>query len=275
RSGARHCGRRPLPAARRAGGRAHASRARYAGGGPAQRRELGRRYPAGRAQLRLRARALPEHHRARGRSRAGDRHTRRDRDRPSRHRELSRRRACRLAGAGMSGLRVQNLSARYGRIEVCRRIDLAVDAGELLLMLGPNGAGKSSLLGALSGSVSSNGEVMVGDRPLHNRSAAQRAKLGISLVPEGRRNIFGPLSVMENLQLGLRLLPIDQRTDMLKWLFGLFPVLQERRQQQASLLSGGEQQMLAIAMAVARRPAALLLDEPSQGLAPVVLEQLA
>jgi branched-chain amino acid transport system ATP-binding protein len=175
----------------------------------------------------------------------------------------------------MSGLRVRGLSARYGRIEVCRGIDLAVDAGELLLLLGPNGAGKSSLLGALSGSVSSSGEVRVSDRALDNRSAAQRARLGVSLVPEGRRNIFGPMSVVENLQLGLRLLPEGQRADMLKWLFGLFPVLQERRQQQASLLSGGEQQMLAIAMAVARRPAILLLDEPSQGLAPVVLEQLA
>src|SRR5262249_20204624 len=110
---------------------------------------------------------------------------------------------------------------------------------------------------------------------LHGRSAAQRARLGVSLVPEGRRNIFGPLAVLDNLQLGLRLLPAGRRAEMLKWLFGLFPVLQERRRQQASLLSGGEQQMLAIAMAVARRPAVLLLDEPSQGLAPVVLDQLA
>jgi branched-chain amino acid transport system ATP-binding protein len=175
----------------------------------------------------------------------------------------------------VSGLQVRGLSARYGRIEVCRGIDLAVDAGELLLLLGPNGAGKSSLLGALSGSVASSGEVMVSERPLHNRSAARRAHLGVSLVPEGRRNVFGPLSVIENLQLGLRLLAAERRSDMLKWLSGLFPVLQERRQQQASLLSGGEQQMLAIAMAVARRPAVLLLDEPSQGLAPVVLDQLA
>jgi branched-chain amino acid transport system ATP-binding protein len=175
----------------------------------------------------------------------------------------------------MTGLSVRGLSARYGRIEVCRGIDLAVAAGELLLLLGPNGAGKSSLLGALSGSVSSSGEVTVSDRPLNDRSAAQRARLGVSLVPEGRRNVFGPMSVVENLQLGLRLLPVERRADMMKWLFGLFPVLQERLGQQVSLLSGGEQQMLAIAMAVARRPALLLLDEPSQGLAPVVLEQLA
>jgi branched-chain amino acid transport system ATP-binding protein len=175
----------------------------------------------------------------------------------------------------VSGLLVRGLSARYGRIEVCRGIDLAVDAGQLLLLLGPNGAGKSSLLGALSGWVSSRGEVMVSEQSLHDRSAAQRARLGVSLVPEGRRNIFGPLSVVENLQLGLRLLPAEGRAEMMNWLYGLFPVLRERRGQQASLLSGGEQQMLAIAMAVARRPAVLLLDEPSQGLAPVVLDQLA
>jgi branched-chain amino acid transport system ATP-binding protein len=174
----------------------------------------------------------------------------------------------------MTGLRAAGLSARYGRIEVCRGIDLAVDAGELLLLLGPNGAGKSSVLGALAGSVSSNGEVIVGERALNDRSAAQRARLGLSLVPEGRRNIFGPMSVLENLRLGLRLLPADRRGDMLNWLYELFPVLEERQQQQASLLSGGEQQMLAIAMAVARRPVVLLLDEPSQGLAPVVLDQL-
>jgi branched-chain amino acid transport system ATP-binding protein len=166
----------------------------------------------------------------------------------------------------MTGLRVSDLSARYGRIEVCRGIDFAVDAGELLLLLDPNGAGKSSVLGALAGSVSSSGEVIVGERTLHNRPASQRARLGLSLVPEGRRNIFGPMSVLENLRLGLRLLRADQRSDMLNWLYRLFPVLQERQQQQASLLSGGEQQMLAIAMAVARRPAVLLLDEPSQGL---------
>ncbi len=174
----------------------------------------------------------------------------------------------------MTGLRVSDLSARYGRIEVCRGIDFAVDAGELLLLLGPNGAGKSSVLGALAGSVPSSGEVIVDERTLHNRPASQRARLGLSLVPEGRRNIFGPMSVLENLRLGLRLLRADQRSDMLNWLYRLFPVLQERQQQQASLLSGGEQQMLAIAMAVARRPAVLLLDEPSQGLAPVVLDQL-
>ena len=179
-----------------------------------------------------------------------------------------------VAGPSVTGLSVTGLSARYGRIAVCRGIDLAVDAGELLLLLGPNGAGKSSVLGALAGSVASSGEVIVGDCTLNGRPAPQRARLGLSLVPEGRRNVFGPMSVLENLQLGLRLLPADRRGDMLSWLYGLFPVLQERQQQQASLLSGGEQQMLAIAMAVARRPAVLLLDEPSQGLAPVVLDQL-
>jgi branched-chain amino acid transport system ATP-binding protein len=174
----------------------------------------------------------------------------------------------------MTMLQVSGLAVRYGRIEVCRGIDFAVGAGELLLLLGPNGAGKSSVLGAVAGSVESSGEVVVGGRALQGYSARERARLGLSLVPEGRRNIFGPLSVLENLHLGLRLLPAAERIGMLAQLFTLFPVLQERRRRLASILSGGEQQMLAIAMAVARRPSVLLLDEPSQGLAPVILDQL-
>jgi branched-chain amino acid transport system ATP-binding protein len=171
-------------------------------------------------------------------------------------------------------LHVKNLSARYGRIEVCRNVSFTAADGEFLIVLGPNGAGKSSLLGALAGTVAGGGEIRIGDQTLQRRPARQRARMGIALVPEGRRNLFSPLTVEENLQLGLRLLPAAERPAMHASLHGIFPILSERARQKAGLLSGGEQQMLAIAVAIARRPSVLLLDEPSQGLAPVILDRL-
>jgi branched-chain amino acid transport system ATP-binding protein len=171
-------------------------------------------------------------------------------------------------------LEVEDLSARYGRIEVCRNISFAVADGEFLVVLGPNGAGKSSLLGALAGSVDGGGTIRIGGRPLHRELARRRARMGLAFVPEGRRNLFSPLTVEENLQLGLRLLPPGERETMRGSLHAMFPILSERARQVAALLSGGEQQMLAIAVALARRPSVLLLDEPSQGLAPVILDQL-
>ena len=172
------------------------------------------------------------------------------------------------------GLKVEGLSARYGRIEVCRGVSFTVDDGEFLVVLGPNGAGKSSLLGALAGSVEGDGEILVNAQSLRHRPARRRARMGIALVPEGRRNLFSPLTVEENLRLGLRLLPKAEHAAMRSSLDTMFPILAQRLQQPAGLLSGGEQQMLAIAVALARRPSVLLLDEPSQGLAPLILEQL-
>lgn len=172
-------------------------------------------------------------------------------------------------------LQVDNLSARYGRIEVCRRISFTAADGEYLIVLGPNGAGKSSLLGVLAGSVAGDGEIRIGGQALHRHPARERARMGIALVPEGRRNLFSPLTVEENLRLGLRLLPVAERPEMQASLHALFPFLSARSSQPAGLLSGGEQQMLAIAVAIARRPCVLLLDEPSQGLAPLILVQLA
>jgi branched-chain amino acid transport system ATP-binding protein len=171
-------------------------------------------------------------------------------------------------------LQVNALKARYGRIEVCRDVTFNAGDGEFLIVLGPNGAGKSSLLGAIAGSVDGEGQILVDGRALQHLPARRRAHLGIALVPEGRRNLFSPLTVEENLQLGLRLLPAAEHAAMRASLHAMFPILDARAHQPAGLLSGGEQQMLAIAVALARRPTVLLLDEPSQGLAPMILEHL-
>jgi branched-chain amino acid transport system ATP-binding protein len=171
-------------------------------------------------------------------------------------------------------LRISNLHAGYGRIEVCRELALEVADGEFLAVLGANGAGKSTLLGAIAGSVTSRGAVDLNGRTLTGMNARKRARGGIALVPEGRRNLFFSLTVAENMQLGLRLLPAAARSRMEEELFSMFPILSTRRTQAAGLLSGGEQQMLALAVALARKPSVLLLDEPSQGLAPLVLQNL-
>jgi branched-chain amino acid transport system ATP-binding protein len=172
-------------------------------------------------------------------------------------------------------LRISHLHAGYGRIEVCRDIALTLADGEFLAVLGANGAGKSTLLGALAGAVAMRGEIELNGARIDRMNARDRARNGLALVPEGRRNLFSPLTVHENLLLGLRLLPASERMRMIEELLAMFPILGTRRSQLAGLLSGGEQQMLALAVALARRPAVLLLDEPSQGLAPLVLQNLA
>jgi branched-chain amino acid transport system ATP-binding protein len=174
----------------------------------------------------------------------------------------------------MKTLKVEGLTARYGRIQVCRGVSLDINAGEVLVLIGPNGAGKSSTLGAIAGAVASSGSVLVDGRELEGKGASRRARMGVSLVPEGRRNLFGSLTVEDNLLIGLRLLPSVERELMSAELHAMFPILRARGKQLASLLSGGEQQLVAIAVAVARKPAVLLLDEPSQGLAPVALDAL-
>jgi branched-chain amino acid transport system ATP-binding protein len=172
-------------------------------------------------------------------------------------------------------LRVSDLYAGYGRIEVCRQISIDVAGGEFLAILGANGAGKSTLLGAIAGAVAARGAIELDGKPLGCLNVRARARSGLALVPEGRRNLFSPLTVDENMKLGLRLLPAAQRVRKQDELFAMFPVLSSRRAQLAGLLSGGEQQMLALAVALARGPSVLLLDEPSQGLAPLVLQNLA
>lgn len=180
--------------------------------------------------------------------------------------------ATRSAAAAQSGqpiLACRRVTARYGRIQVCHGVDLAVAAGEVVAVLGPNGAGKSSFLGSIAGLVQGDGDVTVGGQAISHQSAHLKAKNGLAFVPEVRGNLCSALSVRENLSLGLRMIKND-RDAALERVLNLFPILKERLTAPAGMLSGGEQQMLAIAMAVARRPRVLILDEPTQGLAPTV-----
>ena len=178
------------------------------------------------------------------------------------------------ASLAANSLSCRDVSARYGRITVVSGVALWVSGGELVAVLGSNGAGKSSLLGAIAGSVSGSGNIEINGRALDSMSAHRRAVSGISLVPEQRRNVFPAMSVRENIELGLRLLPPDERDEQRDFIISLFPILKERQAAMASMLSGGEQQMLAIALALGRKPAALILDEPTQGLAPAVFDTL-
>jgi len=166
------------------------------------------------------------------------------------------------------------LTAAHGRIQVVFEVDLEVQSGELVCVLGPNGAGKSSLLGAIAGAVRGGGTVSVNGITLTGMSAHRRARYGLAFVPERRGNIFTGMSVAENLELGLRLAPVESRVAIRTRILDLFPILNQRLQATAGMLSGGEQQMLAIGMALGREPAVLVLDEPSQGLAPVIFDLL-
>jgi branched-chain amino acid transport system ATP-binding protein len=168
----------------------------------------------------------------------------------------------------------KGISARYSRITVVSGVDLTLRAGEMLAVLGPNGAGKSSMLGSIAGIVSGGGEVIVRERSIGRMSAHAKAANGIAFVPEQRGNIFPTMSVRENVDVGLRLLPQQAREEQREFILSLFPILKQRDQAMAGVLSGGEQQMLAIGLALGRNPDVLILDEPSQGLAPAVFDIL-
>ena len=168
-------------------------------------------------------------------------------------------------------LEVEALEVRYGSVPAVRGLDLAVGHGELVGLIGPNGAGKSTTLHAIMGLVGvSAGDVRLSGQSLRGRSPETVARAGIALVPEGRR-IFGELSVEENLRLGLAARR-GNGGDPLAAAYDLFPILREYRGRQAGALSGGQQQQLAIGRALVAAPDVLLLDEPSLGLAPQVVD---
>jgi len=172
-------------------------------------------------------------------------------------------------------LEIKNLKVKYGQVEALHGLNIRVAAGELVTILGANGAGKSTTLMAISGLVSpSEGEIHFDGQRVDTLRSHQVVELGITQSPEGRR-VFGPLTVAENLALGAFTKKDRQATaKRLAWIYDLFPRLFERQTQMAGTLSGGEQQMLAIGRALMAEPKLLLLDEPSLGLAPLLVKSI-
>lgn len=172
-------------------------------------------------------------------------------------------------------LKISNLDLFYGGIHALKNINLEVKRGEIVTLIGANGAGKTSTLRAISSlSKIKNGEIIFEGKSIKNISAYKLVELGINHVPEGRK-IFSELTVMENLELGAyRRKDKNQIKSDYEMVFKKFPILKERKKQLAGTLSGGEQQMLAIGRALMNRPKLILLDEPSMGLAPLIVKNI-
>ena len=172
-------------------------------------------------------------------------------------------------------LSIKGVDAYYGHLQALWDVSLEVNEGELVALVGPNGAGKTTTLRVITGLLKpASGSVHFNDQCLDREEAHDIVGLGISQVPEGGR-VFAGMSVLENLELGAFLPKARASKDeSLKWVYGIFPRLEERRDQRAGTLSGGERQMLAIGRALMSKPKLLLLDEPSFGLAPILVQHI-
>ena len=173
----------------------------------------------------------------------------------------------------MAMLEVKNLEVNYGVIKAIKGISFEVNEGEVIALIGANGAGKSSTLRAISGLVKPRGgKILYRGEDITGKNPTEIVSKGVTLVPEGRR-IFADLTVKENLKVGAYLRKDDISEDM-EWVFNLFPRLREREWQAGGTLSGGEQQMLAVGRALMSRPKVMMMDEPSLGLAPLVVREI-
>ena len=173
-------------------------------------------------------------------------------------------------------LEIRGLCVAYGKVEAVHDVSLKVEEGSIVTVIGPNGAGKTTLLAAIMGTLASRGEILYAGQPVNRLSVEQRVGAGLVLVPE-KRELFGSMRVAENLELGAfaRLRGGDRAAlAALSDVYARFPRLKERERQEAGTLSGGERQMLALGRALMARPKLLMLDEPSLGLAPLIVREI-